>query len=655
MDFDFESINTRLIQDLQKRSGNTDILFYSVNNYLLSTLAAGITEIALYDEYLTRECKWDTAMNMSSLMAEAKFRNYKPKRKQSAIGDLLASVNQDIITKDFYNNDVVYSTGDKVVYNSAAIDEVPRYGLYSAAVNAPVSAPADHVTSSDWTYISTKPAHTITIPKWTKFASPSKTVVAVDQFNILTTDDYIVVNVCEGTPASSTFTAAGTDFESFIVTDSAIENSHYELTVDGVTWTEVDDLYAEGSTDMVYSVDTKNDFTGITINFGNDVFGKKLSAGMTVKFYYVVSTGSTGNILQAKSITSVTGNLYDDQVPPVVTPVYCTNLDAVSGGAEHETLETLRRDAITSFQTQKRAVTYNDYKSILETLPYISKVAIWGAYEYLVDNGLSLDTYIPFEENVIHITGFGSTGQALTPAQEDAAIIYLQDFKSPTDLVSFETAEFIGLAFNIAAYVSDRSLSLASVKADIINKVTSRYNYLNMEFKESLYDTVWESYLQTNITGLSYHVSYIDLVQYFTFNSAWTATVNVSVHPDSGGSMELWIKSGSGNYVLLATDQPDSLGAATGKYVGYTGHGSGLPGSTSTGFTISPLSIVNYTSGETTVVVTAGLPISGGSASYSDYTIKAYYRPATENIILDSRTQILEFEEMRTLSAQYVS
>ena len=84
--YDYDSVFERLKQrTLQKLDGQNLILF-STNAAWLQTVAEEMSDLALYDEFLTRENIWDTARGNSSIMKQVGFFDYRPHRKIGSTG-----------------------------------------------------------------------------------------------------------------------------------------------------------------------------------------------------------------------------------------------------------------------------------------------------------------------------------------------------------------------------------------------------------------------------------------------------------------------------------------------------------------------------------------------------------------------------------------
>ena len=94
--FDSESIYRRLLSRIQQNPDWNVISNNSVINAILKNTAETTAETARYTEYLFKESKWDTAQNMSSILSMANMLGYQPRRKTSARGAILVSMDPKI-------------------------------------------------------------------------------------------------------------------------------------------------------------------------------------------------------------------------------------------------------------------------------------------------------------------------------------------------------------------------------------------------------------------------------------------------------------------------------------------------------------------------------------------------------------------------------
>jgi hypothetical protein len=103
--------------------------------------------------------------------------------------------------------------------------------------------------------------------------------------------------------------------------------------------------------------------------FGDDIIGKKLTVGNIVNITYVASKGAEANGAQ-----TFTCSINLAGAPPVTTLI-----SASSGGSNRETPESIRFNAPKFNATRNRAVTVEDYKTLIfSSFDKAKSVAVWG-------------------------------------------------------------------------------------------------------------------------------------------------------------------------------------------------------------------------------------------------------------------------------------
>lgn len=127
----------------------------------------------------------------------------------------------------------------------------------------------------------------------------------------------------------------------------------------------------------VYFID-ENAYGKYQIYFGNGILGSKLQPGSVVEFEYVSTGGAYANGIGSSVVLTTPNrdvNIYTDAQRIVV-------LAPASAGADRDTTERIRLNATSGFITQNRAVTADDYKSIIFTnFPIATSVSVWGGDE----------------------------------------------------------------------------------------------------------------------------------------------------------------------------------------------------------------------------------------------------------------------------------
>ena len=106
-----------------------------------------------------------------------------------------------------------------------------------------------------------------------------------------------------------------------------------------------------------------------SVVLGNGINGLVPTQGSTITAKYRVGVGSLGNVA-ANAITSL-----DTEIANIVFPSTTTSTAGV-GGQDPESLSSIKTHAPTLRRTQDRAVTLEDYKSLVKGFPGVSKAHV---------------------------------------------------------------------------------------------------------------------------------------------------------------------------------------------------------------------------------------------------------------------------------------
>ena len=139
------------------------------------------------------------------------------------------------------------------------------------------------------------------------------------------------------------------------------------------TYTNYSNLTDIKATTRAYFIE--EDLDGLfTIRFGDDIIGKKLQSGNIVLVDYIVASKSVAN--NAKTF-ACSRNLSGGNESKEVITVYNS-----AGGANRESIDSIRVTAPRYNQTRNRAVTAKDYEAlILQFNSNIQSCAVWGGEE----------------------------------------------------------------------------------------------------------------------------------------------------------------------------------------------------------------------------------------------------------------------------------
>jgi hypothetical protein len=218
-----------------------------------------------------------------------------------------------------------------------------------------------------------------TIPSGTRFTgknangtytyTTTESVVLYPAANSFTTN----LDLYEGLYQTDTFVVNySTENQRFIMTNQNIDTDSLIVTVvenlgqTTTTFQQAQSLYGLDSNSSIYFVQATED-TKYEIVFGDGLLGRKPLDGSIIATTYRTSVGTDANYC--------TGFVLSDQLGNYTI----STITSSSGGANAESLESIRYNAPRHFQTQERAVTTEDYRSlVLSNYPDIKTCHVFG-------------------------------------------------------------------------------------------------------------------------------------------------------------------------------------------------------------------------------------------------------------------------------------
>lgn len=202
----------------------------------------------------------------------------------------------------------------------------------------------------------------------------------------------------------------------------------------------------------------------------NFSLGSTLKANTTLFVQYRVGGGTGTNlgvnvINQIGTVSFFVNGPSDTTSNSVINSLRCNNVTAAIGGSGVPSLEEIRNYVSFNFSAQNRAVTINDYESIIRKMP--------GQF------GAPAKVAIIEQDNKIKvkILSFDTSG-ALTPIVSNTLMTniaeYLSNYRMINDYISIETANVIDLAVEVSV-VLDASQNQGVVISTIINKISDYF------------------------------------------------------------------------------------------------------------------------------------------------------------------------------------
>jgi predicted phage baseplate assembly protein len=234
-----------------------------------------------------------------------------------------------------------------------------------------------------------------------------------------------------------------------------------------VEYQYVERLFNSAANDRMFSL-IVNAANQTEVVFGNGVNGRIPSAGQTIEADYRHGVGAQGNVA-ANRITQII-----DSPSPYISQLYST---AAIGGANVESITSLKTNIPAAFATQDRAVSLQDYKDLVLGIAGVSK----GSASY--SSGIVTIYAAPFTED--YLTHDGAS-LSVSSALQDAIITYYE----PRQMIgaSVTAASAIALtAVDITAtvYVLP-SFVASSVKTAVENALNEFFDFDAVFFNQIL-------------------------------------------------------------------------------------------------------------------------------------------------------------------------
>ena len=251
----------------------------------------------------------------------------------------------------------------------------------------------------DTTNITPKPAF-LTLRKGTVAASNGRFGGTSGAFCIL--DDITVpvingiasfnnISIFEGSSLVKNFTySARNPQQKFVLPNAGIDTELLRVTVKNnqsssasVTYTLQDNLFYAGSSSKIYYLQEVAD-ERYELFFGDGVFGQQLEDQNYITVSYIVTNGDSGNGMNQFRFNGRITYTRDGQEYTVTNGISLLTTDYSSrGGDSIEAVESVRKFAPKIYSTQNRAVTADDYETLVPSkiYPDTESISVFGGEE----------------------------------------------------------------------------------------------------------------------------------------------------------------------------------------------------------------------------------------------------------------------------------
>lgn len=269
------------------------------------------------------------------------------------------------------------------------------------------------------------------------------------------------------------------------------------------------------------------------IQFGDGAIGKKLSTGNLVKIVYRTTTAEESNGCKTFKLDP---GLYTGGIISVATRA------VASGGAEAETLESIKFNAPRAYSTQNRAVTESDYKNLIfQNFSNVKTINVWGGEE---NN--------PPQYGKVYLSIQPKSSDYLTDAEK---YFIKNSILKPKSIVTTVTEIvdpiYLNIILSTTAYYNPKATSnSSSVISGLVSNAIVNYNNELMKF-----DTVFR---HSKISRL------IDAADKSIQNNITTITLSREIEPKF--NLDAQYKIDVGN-PLYNSEVPEDVVTSTGFYI----------------------------------------------------------------------------------------
>lgn len=443
------------------------------------------------------------------LSAQDQFRDYN--FEGSGLSVLL-----DLLAYNTYYNSLYLNMVSSESFLATAEKRDSVVNLARSLNYTPRSRTASRISGTIVGTTTSSPA-SITIPQYTEFTGTvgGVTYTFLTELDaILTTPQYSAsVNLKEGKVITRRYTVNTSDADQrFLIPNINIDTSTLTVrvlnsSVDSTsrTFTKVVNLVELDSTDQVFYLEEVEDGQ-YEVKFGDGIFGVTLDNGNIVILSYIITSGKDANDIQALSYAdSITG----------ISSIAFTATGPASGGADRESITSIKFNAPKSYEAQNRVVTAEDYKTLMLQQSTVDSVVVWGGE----DND-------PPSYGKVFIAVKPTTGEALTATEK---LNLINNIIKPKKVLTVSTEivdpEYVYLLID------------ASVKYD--SDVTT---LSDTAIKSLVIDTI-ENYNDTDINSFSKYFRYSKLSRLIDLTERSILNSSLSIRMRKETSVQLGIQT----------------------------------------------------------------------------------------------------------------
>lgn len=417
------------------------------------------------------------------------------------------------------------------------------------------------------------------------------------------------VEIIQGVPLAFSYTVStlGPDVK-YEIPNPGVDTSTIKVSVQTSSsdtslerFTQATDITNVSNTSAVFFLEETSTET-YNIYFGDDVIGKKLSPGNIIIIEYLVVDGQGTNVS-----STITQSFTCDTNIGSASGITVTTVSNPAGGADKESIESIKYNAPRSYRANNRAVTIEDFKSIiLSNVTEVESVSVWGGE----DN-------IPPAFGKVFISMKPYVGSAITPALKNNII---NNILKPKQVATITTEivdpDYIYVALDVRVKYNKNQTTRSS--ATIKNLVNSTINNFFDTKLEKFNLNFYHSQLINSITNIDTSIISVQagiqiqkrIVPTLNLDTSFLGANSIKmsnpIEPGTIRSTRYFIIVDGATVTARLRDVPDIMPPND------TGTGTIVQYNINTGSTIGSIGAINYSTGEITIrdLLIVGLPIT---------------------------------------------
>ena len=402
---------------------------------------------------------------------------------------------------------------DSAALRSSVVSHAKLLGYEVTSARAPIAYINVNATTNN---------NTLTMPAGTSFSSS----IGSNSYSFVTISDITSSNtggiisfsnipVYEGTYITLSYTVDTSDAsQRFVLTDNRadittlsvqVQNSISDTTT--VTYSKATDI-TQLTTDSTVYFCQEVEAGRFEIYFGDNIVSKAIVDGSIVTLKYIVTNKTEANGLSSFTAPSSIGG---------VTSINVQSLAPAVGGAEPESINSIKLSAPLDYASQGRAVTIEDYKIFVKKLfPNTQSVAVWGGEDgsYDVTTGVSSTP----QYGKVFISIRTTTGNNLTSIQKSNLVSSLSPYKvaSISPVIVDAEITYIILGVTIQYDKNATTSSPSELEAKVSTTLTNYNNTDLLTFNNPFRHSVVTSRIDNSDSSILNSTATVAIGKYFT-------------------------------------------------------------------------------------------------------------------------------------------